>query len=103
MTTTQTTERAEAARPETPERSRVGKRPAPNLTPEMIDIHGVCRLSSISFRTLRRMDSAGRMPAPVRCGRRVYWRTSDIRLWIELGLPDRKRFEELKRRRAGEG
>jgi len=61
---------------------------------ELLTIEDVSRLVKIATRTLRRFDSAGRMPKPIRCGTRIVrWRTEDIAHWIDWGLCDRKTFE----------
>jgi len=61
---------------------------------ELFTIEDVARLVKVAARTLRRWDSAGRMPEPIRKGQRcVRWRSEDISRWIALGLPDRDRFE----------
>jgi hypothetical protein len=50
--------------------------------------------------SMRRMIREGTLPAPAtgggRHGLKLYWRRSDILLWIELGLPNRKAFEEAR-------
>jgi predicted DNA-binding transcriptional regulator AlpA len=41
--------------------------------------------------------ASGRFPAPVKSlGRRNYWRTSDLALWVSLGCPERRQFEAAK-------
>jgi len=52
-------------------------------------------LPSLSVRTWRRMDSAGRIPRGVRIGGRKLWRVADVKLWIELGGPDRAGYEAM--------
>jgi len=49
-----------------------------------------------SLRAWRRADSAGKIPAPIRFGGRKLWRTSDLKLWVELGMPDRETFEKIR-------
>lgn len=50
----------------------------------------------ISRRKVWSMNATGALPAPVRMGRSVRWRESDISRWLELGCPNRERFETLK-------
>lgn len=47
----------------------------------------------VSRRKIWSMASAGQMPAPVRMGRSVRWRQSDIERWVELGCPSAEQFE----------
>lgn len=53
---------------------------------EVASILGQCR------RSLYKNLSTGRMPQPVRIGRSVRWRQSDIQRFIEVGC-DMQRFE----------
>ena len=53
----------------------------------------VGELLTLSKRTIFRLDSSGKIPAPVRINGSVRWRGSDIQRWIELGCPDRTTFE----------
>jgi predicted DNA-binding transcriptional regulator AlpA len=63
----------------------------------MIDVKGVSERTTLSPRTIRAMDAAGRLPAPIRLSRKsVRWRTAEIDRWIELGCPDRKAWEKLR-------
>lgn len=39
--------------------------------------------------------NAGKLPKPVRMGRFVRWRRSDIEAWIEAGCPDCSKAERL--------
>lgn len=54
------------------------------------------RYCGFSARTLRRLNDAGECPAPLRRGRLIVWRVSDLDLWLELGMPDRATFERAK-------
>jgi len=40
-----------------------------------------------------KLHASGRVPAPVRIGRRVLWRRSDLEQWVAQGCPSRDRFE----------
>jgi len=52
---------------------------------EVADTLGVC------LRTVLRWSNDGRMPAPVRMGRRfVRYRRTEIQEWIDNGFPDSK-------------
>ncbi len=47
-------------------------------------------------RHVNNLDVSGQMPQSIRIGRCKRWRASDIDLWIELGCPNRDRFEAAK-------
>lgn len=67
--------------------------------PILVDARQVAALLGIGLRTLRAMDAAGRLPAPVRpspgC---VRWRLAELHDWAAAGCPDRKTWEALRAR-----
>ena len=62
-----------------------------------IDAVQLGRLLGLSMRTIRRLDSSGRIPRPVRIGGAVRWRASEIAEWLSAGCPDRQAWEAVKR------
>jgi len=42
--------------------------------------------------TIRRQTAAGKFPQPVRVGRRILWRSDEVRAWIREGCPPRSRW-----------
>ena len=50
----------------------------------------------VSLRHVRRMDSAGMLPRPVRLGRAVRWSADDLDAWLAAGAPDRRAWESGK-------
>ena len=48
----------------------------------MIDVREVATILSVSTRTVRRLASNGTLPQPIRFGRNVRWRLTDIDMWI---------------------
>lgn len=56
----------------------------------LIDIGGLATLTSLSQRTLRRMDACRDIPGRVAVGRRVLFQTEVIRQWVRSGMPDRQ-------------
>lgn len=55
--------------------------------PLLIAAAQVAKMLQISTRTLWRLNSAGRLPAPVRLGGTVRWRLEEIKIWIARGCP----------------
>ena len=55
---------------------------------------------SLSLRTIRGLDAAGKLPRPVAIGNRRLWVVSQIRDWLEAGTPDRATWERMKGGRA---
>jgi predicted DNA-binding transcriptional regulator AlpA len=65
----------------------------------LITASDLARLLHVSCRTLWRLNSAGRVPVPVRFGGTVRWRMDEIRKWIADGCPIRQSRENEVRRR----
>lgn len=58
------------------------------------------KLLSVSERHLWSMHSTGRLgPLPIRLGRSVRWRKSELLAWLEAGTPERTEWQQ--RRTAG--
>lgn len=74
---------------------------ATELPPLAVDARTLARPLHVSLRTIRSMDSAGKLPRPVRLnGRAVRWvldGTTGIRAWLAAGSPDRGAWEALRR------
>jgi predicted DNA-binding transcriptional regulator AlpA len=59
-----------------------------------VDAKHAAALLGVGLRTLRTMDAAGRLPAPVRLSPGcVRWRLADLHDWAEAGCPDRETWE----------
>ena len=56
------------------------------------------QMLSLSKRQIFRLNSSGKIPAPMRIGGAVRWDIErDIRPWLAAGAPDRTTFETMKR------
>ena len=73
------------------------KRSRRRLSPLVADAKRLSRLLCLGVRTIRSMDSAGKLPRPIRLNTRVVWIIREIRDWLEAGAPDRSTWEALKR------
>src|SRR5690606_16763111 len=60
----------------------------------LITADELANLLGLSTRTVWRMHSAGRLPAPIKLGRAVRWRHKEIHAWIEAGCPDSWRDQQ---------
>jgi hypothetical protein len=69
----------------------------PSAEKLLIDMAELAWQTSLSLRTLRRLDSSRDIPGRVVVGRRVLFQTEIIREWIRAGLPDRDRWAALQR------
>jgi predicted DNA-binding transcriptional regulator AlpA len=54
------------------------------------------RLCGTSVRTWRNWDIAGKIPQPVRVGRKIFWRPEELKAWIAAGCPDRLTWEAIR-------
>ncbi|MFC1761808.1 helix-turn-helix transcriptional regulator [Planctomycetota bacterium] len=64
-----------------------------NQTEQLWRVSQVKMPTGLSERTIWRLCDSAKMPAPIRIGRSVRWRRSDILRWIQLGCPNREVFE----------
>lgn len=54
---------------------------------ELIDVKAVAKLLSCSARHVYRLVDAGKMPAPVKLGVLVRWRSAELANWLDAGCP----------------
>ena len=64
---------------------------------DLLTVNEVASRLRMSSRTIWRMQEAAKLPSPVRLGRVVRWRRSDIEQWIDFGCPSRLEFDNIKR------
>lgn len=65
------------------------------------DARLLAELLGVSVRHVRTLDSAGKIPRPVRIGERVTWRLDEVRDWLAAGCPDRRTWDTLRRVKGG--
>ncbi|MFO0804351.1 MAG: hypothetical protein U0791_14660 [Gemmataceae bacterium] len=69
--------------------------------PILVSARRAAALLGIGLRTLRTMDAAGRLPAPVRLSPGcVRWRLADLDAWAAAGCPDRETWEARRAART---
>lgn len=61
----------------------------------LLNVSDVSRLGRWSLRQTWKLISTDRICAPIRVGRTVRFRASDIDLWFKLGCPNRADFEAV--------
>lgn len=61
-----------------------------------ISASDLARRIGVSMRHVRRMDSMGKIPKPVRIGNSVRWIVSEIEAWLQAVAPDRQSWEAMK-------
>jgi len=63
---------------------------------QMIDAKGLAAMLSLSKRQVFRLNSCGKIPAPIRIGGAVRWPAEEISAWLKAGAPDRKAWNARK-------
>jgi prophage regulatory protein len=70
--------------------------PTPALEPLLLSARDLAALLRLGLRTIRSMDAAGKLPAPVRVGGSVRWRLDELRAWLDAGAPDRETWARIR-------
>jgi len=65
-------------------------------TEKLLTAKAVGEMLSLSKRQIFRLNSSGKIPAPVRIGGSVRWVESEISAWIQAETPDRERWQIIK-------
>jgi len=67
-----------------------------NPSCQLLNASMLGQMLSLSKRQIFRLNSCGKLPAPVRIGGSVRWSNSTIQSWIDMGCPDRQTFEAMQ-------
>ena len=62
----------------------------------LLTAKAVGEMLSLSKRQIFRLNSCGKIPAPIRIGGSVRWAARTIAEWLRLGAPDRRTFEAMQ-------
>ena len=74
----------------------------PRLSPLLLRASDAAAACNTSVRTWRSWNNSGKIPQPIRIGRRVFWRPEELKAWVAAGCPDRATWEVIREtRRAG--
>ncbi len=60
---------------------------------ELFTVRELAARMKVSQRQIWKMLSSGKVPEPIRLGRSVRWRKTDIDEWVRLGCVSREEFE----------
>ena len=87
-----------AANPASVKFSPPGKPLPPGGTPPLLlDVHATARALGVPSKTVGNWNRAGRLPVPIRMGRRsLFWRADELAEWVRRGCPSRQRWESMK-------
>lgn len=100
--------RADGPEPRRERRPTADRNDAQNVTPEalafdpalLLAASALARLLGVSRATIAKLHSSGRLPKPVRLGRRVLWSRTDITAWIAADCPSRDRWDVMREDRS---
>lgn len=67
-----------------------------NHTCQLLSAKTLGQMLSLSKRQVFRLNSCGKIPAPIRIGGSVRWDESEIVEFLKAGAPDRKTWEAMK-------
>ncbi len=67
-----------------------------NQNCRLLNAKALAQMMSLSKRQIFRLNSCGKIPAPIKIGGSVRWSESTILKWLAAGAPDRKTFETLE-------
>ena len=65
-------------------------------TEKLLTARALGEMLSLSKRQVFRLNSCGKLPAPIRIGGSTRWAESTVLAWLRAGAPDRKEFEARK-------
>lgn len=65
--------------------------------PLLLTIPEAAAMLRVKERTWRTWLASGRIPEPIRIGRKVFWRPDDLKAWVAAGCPDRAKWEVLRK------
>jgi len=65
-------------------------------TERLLTAQALGQMLSLSKRQIFRLNSCGKIPAPIRIGGSVRWSENTIAKWLAAGAPDRKTFEAMR-------
>jgi len=65
-------------------------------TEKLLTAKAVGEMLSLSKRQVFRLNSCGKLPAPIRIGGSVRWAENTIAEWLRAGAPDRRTFEAMR-------
>ena len=64
-------------------------------TVQLLDARELARMLKLSRRQIFRLNSSGKIPAPIRISGSVRWPEATICGWLAAGAPDRKSWDAM--------
>lgn len=63
---------------------------------KLLSAEAVGKMLSLSRRQIFRLNSCGKIPAPIKIGGAVRWSAEEISAWLAASAPDRQTWEAMK-------
>ena len=68
--------------------------------PLCVDVAGLATMLDVSERQVARLDSGGKIPAPLALGGCRRWSIEEVKAWLAAGAPDRRRWAAMRKGEA---
>jgi predicted DNA-binding transcriptional regulator AlpA len=67
------------------------------VPPLLLDVRATARALGIPQKTVGTWNRTGRLPMPIRMGRRsLFWKADELADWVRRDCPPRQRWENMK-------
>ncbi len=66
------------------------------VEPLLLSTNETAKMLSVSIRLVQALNASGRIPLPVKLGRRTLWVADELRAWIAAGTPPREKWQIIK-------
>jgi len=73
-----------------------------NLTPLLLSAEDAAKVLSVSPAFFYTLHKSGKVPLPLKFGRRSLWSVQELKDWIGAGCPDRPRWKTMKMEKVGQ-
>lgn len=67
------------------------------MQPLLLTLEQTAELLGLSASAVRKLDSEGRIPQPVRLTRRLSWSYDELTRWVAAGCPPRVQWDRNRR------
>jgi predicted DNA-binding transcriptional regulator AlpA len=74
----------------------------PIQTTQLLNAKTLGQMLALSKRQVFRLNSCGKIPAPIRIGGSVRWSAAEISAWLAAGAVDRRTWEVMRQERDQE-
>ncbi|QQE10118.1 helix-turn-helix domain-containing protein [Planctomycetota bacterium] len=69
----------------------------------LLNVDEVAEMLDIDRSTVYRHRRAGRLPLPIKIGKRVLWIGDEVKRWLEAGAPNLRRWGQMSQSKPWHG